>query len=191
MRASCSWAWTTSRRSSSVPRRRAPIRFCSGEGFRSWKGWTCGPCRPVTTISSCYRSRCAGTKERRHEPSHERRLLHRERKRNLDQPGHALAAVEHDRLVNQVRKRVADCARELVVAESLDNSGTGNDVTRGVDGEPRSDESRAGFQLELGGKARRRVAGHEVLERAVGDDRQAVGPDRGEIALAGARGRRG
>src|SRR6202008_4228729 len=122
-------------------------------------------------------------KERRREPSCERRLLHREGKRNMDQTDHTIAAVEHDRLEDQMRKRVADCARELVVAESLDNSGTGNDMTRGVDGESCSDESGAGFQLELRGEARRPIARNEALARAVGDDRQAVGPNRGEIAL--------
>jgi len=108
----------------------------------------------------------------------------------MDQTDHGLAAVKHDRLESQVGKCVADCARELVIAESLDNSGTGNHVTRGVDGEPRSDESRAGFQLELRGKTRRRIAGKKVLARAIGDDRQTVGPDGGEIALARSGGRR-
>src|SRR5207237_1991787 len=111
-----------------------------------------------------YRSRFAGTRERRPEPlcAKGRVLPDSESKRHVDESGYSLAAVEHDRLEPQTGKRVAHRSGELRVTEGLDDAGARYDATSGVDGESRSDEPGTRFQRQLSGIVVLDIAGHDV-----------------------------
>jgi hypothetical protein len=113
-----------------------------------------------------------------------RELLDAEGKRNVHKSDYGFLAVEHDRRELQPRKRVADCSSELCVTEGFDNAGPGDHATHGVDGEPRSDESGTALQLQVGGIVECSTAGNDMLQRRVGNNRQAVGPDRREVVGA-------